>query len=273
MHIPPYQPLQPTEADRDLTLARIRRLRQRKQTMVSVLGLVVIGAGLWQVLPGSEPATSTLTTTASPSRSATATPRASASVLPSGVPVVLPTGVPASSPGVAATSSSTPSASPSASSQSPLPGRTARAPMSAGPVLVSNGSALCTGNTDEAAGGDGQWCLTLQATQASEGLDLQLTACRPTQASSANLTFGSTLETDFDITRAGHLLWRWSAGQSFPTRAHTVSVGQQSQCYSWQTTFGGVDDRGQRLSGDVTVVGRSAAHELVADTQQQTVTL
>lgn len=280
MDVPPRNPLAPSELDHDATRRRIRQLHARKLTttsIFSVIGLTTTAVVVVVASSGGHPSSArdmlgVTSVTATPTPAASFAPRKTETTLRASEGTTSPVDVstPSLSPSTTRTERPTDTSQTAAASARPNGSGWQRAPMTAGPVLVTNDSALCSTQVRPGS----SWCpwLTTSA-NASGGTDLILEVCRPTQQGNGDLDYGTSLETDFTLKRSGQVIWRWSRHQIFPTHRHSVVVGTGGQCYRWQTRFDGKDDAGRRITGTVTLVGHSASTQLRGDDQIQELTL
>jgi hypothetical protein len=97
-------------------------------------------------------------------------------------------------------------------------------------------------------------CMHAFGTQSKDGsvvLGYRGCVSRPilSTAGYPELRFATTKEVDLAVTSGKRVVWQWSTGQTFPRKAHSVTVGGGTRnCYEWSTRWSGLLDDGTRLA-------------------------
>jgi hypothetical protein len=116
-------------------------------------------------------------------------------------------------------------------------------------------------------GDEDDWCQILEVAPAGERYRLDYTLCRSSlHTTAARLTYDTVKEADLVVRAGRREVWRWSAGQSFARRRHTLSA-DPGGCYTWRVSWDGVLDSGSDIpTGSYTVAATSASSELGSPT-------
>jgi predicted lipoprotein with Yx(FWY)xxD motif len=106
-----------------------------------------------------------------------------------------------------------------------------------------------------------QWCPEADVNPTANGKRLSLTLCRDSSAG-GTLTFDSTREVDFAVTRGGKTIWTWSHDHPGSASQHTLSAAADG-CWVWSLVWPGVTQAGRSVGeGAYTLVATTTAQEL-----------
>jgi hypothetical protein len=132
------------------------------------------------------------------------------------------------------------------------------------PFATGNGARFCEATATTDAQGTRKridWCITAKVTSTAAGHDLSTVVCRDQTTDSA-LSFAGNLEADLVVVHNGRTVWRWSAGHSPLSQAHTLRAPAGS-CWSWTTAWTDVDGTGRALPvGSYELVAVSLADQV-----------
>ena len=233
----------PTPAELDGARQRGTALKRRRRAVQGLGSAGLIGAVLVATLSGGSTPDALQQLPAGGTRpSASPTPRASAPQPP--VVVTSPTAVarPATTP--------SPAAHPAATATA-----TGKSPWHMPVTRTAAGSSVGSICQYSATGGDPYnhgWCVDAVSFGEVTGpklASLGVKLCRQTAglASSGTLSFPTSQELEVLIRRKGKTVWTWSATQHVPRTAHSFTINQ-TECFSWSTTWNGTTSDGAPLA-------------------------
>ena len=157
---------------------------------------------------------------------------------------------------------------------STAPSRTSAAPHSSprnNPIVLTRSQSRYTGyprvcrtggSADNQSVQPGaEWCRDAGVVATSGGRRLSLTLCRDS-STGGTLTFNTTREVDFAVTRGGKTIWSWSHDHSGTASQHTLSAAEDG-CWVWSLVWPGVTQAGDAAGhGAFTLVATTTAQEL-----------